>query len=101
MATGGFADPNSIMCYQLPGAIIKDRQTGARPLDIDPQDFEFMGKIYPNKRFPAVWPLTTPHHRRQRRLLALFHHSRPDEKPYPERDLPARSSPPGLASHPP
>ena len=40
-------DPNSIMCYQLPGAIMKDRKPVPGGLDIDPQDFEFMGKIYP------------------------------------------------------
>ncbi len=41
------ADPNSIMCYQIPGAITKDGKPIVGGKDIDPVDFAFAGKIYP------------------------------------------------------
>ena len=41
------ADPNSIMCYQLPGIITKDGKPIAGGPDIDKSDFKFMGTIYP------------------------------------------------------
>ena len=41
------ADPNSIMCYQIPGTITKDGQPILGGLDIDESDFEFMASIYP------------------------------------------------------
>jgi len=41
------ADPNSIMCYQLPGEIMKDGKPVVGGLDIDASDFAFAGKIYP------------------------------------------------------
>lgn len=41
------ADPNSIMCYQIPGTITKDGQPIVGGLDIDPTDFEFVATIYP------------------------------------------------------
>jgi hypothetical protein len=41
------ADPNSIMCYQIPGSITKDGQPIVGGLDIDPSDFTFAAKIYP------------------------------------------------------
>lgn len=40
-------DPNSIMCYQLPGAITKDGKPIAGGLDIDPSDATFAALIYP------------------------------------------------------
>lgn len=40
-------DPNSIMCYQIPGAITKDGKPIVGGLDIDESDYAFMGKIYP------------------------------------------------------
>ncbi|MBV9392323.1 MAG: peptidase M12 [Verrucomicrobia bacterium] len=41
------ADPNSIMCYQIPGSITKDGQPIVGGLDIDPSDFSFAQSIYP------------------------------------------------------
>ena len=41
------ADPNSIMCYQIPGTITKDGKPIIGGLDIDKEDFEFMSTIYP------------------------------------------------------
>ena len=41
------ADPNSIMCYQIPGTITKDGRPIIGGLDIDKEDFEFMATIYP------------------------------------------------------
>jgi len=40
-------DGASIMCYQIPGEITKDGQPIVGGSDIDPQDYAFMGKIYP------------------------------------------------------
>ncbi len=41
------ADPNSIMCYQIPGSITKDGNPIIGGLDIDQQDYDFVAKIYP------------------------------------------------------
>jgi hypothetical protein len=41
------ADPNSIMCYQIPGTITKDGHPILGGLDIDESDFQFMASIYP------------------------------------------------------
>lgn len=41
------ADPESIMCYQIPGSITKDGKPIIGGLDIDKQDFAFAAKIYP------------------------------------------------------
>ena len=41
------ADPNSIMCYQIPGTITKSGQPIIGGTDIDPSDFAFMATIYP------------------------------------------------------
>jgi hypothetical protein len=43
------ADPNSIMCYQIPGSITKDGQPIVGGTDIDPEDQAFAAKIYPKK----------------------------------------------------
>jgi len=40
-------DPNSIMCYQIPGTITVDGQPIIGGLDIDEMDFQFMANIYP------------------------------------------------------
>ncbi len=40
-------DRQSIMCYQIPASITKNGQAIPGGLDIDPLDFEFMGKVYP------------------------------------------------------
>lgn len=42
-------DPNSIMCYQIPGTITKDGLPITGGIDIDPTDFAFAGKIYPKQ----------------------------------------------------
>ncbi|MEX2285160.1 MAG: CHAT domain-containing protein [Gemmatimonadota bacterium] len=41
------SDPLSIMCYQLPGKIMKDRKPVPGGLDINPTDFAFAAKLYP------------------------------------------------------
>ncbi len=41
------ADPNSIMCYQIPGSITKNGKPIIGGLDIDKLDYEFAGKLYP------------------------------------------------------
>lgn len=40
-------DPNSIMCYQIPGTITKDGRPILGGLDIDESDYAFMAQIYP------------------------------------------------------
>jgi hypothetical protein len=40
-------DPNSIMCYQLPGTITFDGQPIIGGTDIDPTDYQFAAKLYP------------------------------------------------------
>jgi hypothetical protein len=40
-------DPNSIMCYQLPGTITVDGEPIVGGLDIDKSDFQFAAKLYP------------------------------------------------------
>jgi len=41
------ADPNSIMCYQIPGTITKNGKPIIGGADIDKSDFAFMATIYP------------------------------------------------------
>ncbi len=45
------ADPNSIMCYQLPGEITKDGKPIVGGVDIGPSDYAFAAQVYPK---PAV-----------------------------------------------
>lgn len=40
-------DPDSIMCYQLPGTITYDGQPIIGGLDIDQTDYQFAAKLYP------------------------------------------------------
>jgi hypothetical protein len=40
-------DPDSIMCYQIPGTITKDGRAIVGGLDIDDLDYEFAAKVYP------------------------------------------------------
>ncbi len=47
------ADPNSIMCYQIPGTVTKDGKPIVGGLDIDASDFDFAGKIYPKTKARA------------------------------------------------
>ena len=49
------ADPNSIMCYQIPGSLTKDGRPIIGGIDIDAQDYAFAAKIYP-KRVRASVP---------------------------------------------
>jgi hypothetical protein len=44
------ADQNSIMCYQLPGVIMKDGKPVVGGMDIDASDFAFAAKIYPKPK---------------------------------------------------
>jgi hypothetical protein len=41
------ADPLSIMCYQLPGSIMKNRKPIKGGIDINPNDFAFAKSLYP------------------------------------------------------
>lgn len=41
------ADPNSIMCYWLPASIMKNNVAIPGGLDIDAQDGQFAGQVYP------------------------------------------------------
>lgn len=41
------SDPISIMCYQLPGTIMKDGKPVAGGNDINPKDFAFAASLYP------------------------------------------------------
>jgi hypothetical protein len=50
------ADPNSIMCYQIPGTITKDGQPILGGIDIDESDFQFMASIYPKPDAAVVAP---------------------------------------------
>ncbi|HSE31191.1 MAG TPA: CHAT domain-containing protein [Pyrinomonadaceae bacterium] len=46
-------DPLSIMCYQLPGSIMKNGKAVKGGLDINPKDFAFAASLYPK---PGVAP---------------------------------------------
>lgn len=48
------ADPDSIMCYQIPGSITKDGQPITGGLDIDESDYTFAGQIYPRTAVAKV-----------------------------------------------
>ena len=41
------ADPNSVMCYQIPGTITKDGKPIIGGVDIDEQDYAFAAAVYP------------------------------------------------------
>jgi hypothetical protein len=56
-------DPNSIMCYQIPGSITKDHQPIAGGLDIDNMDFTFAASVYPK---PVAGPLAAPKYTKRR-----------------------------------
>ena len=46
------ADPDSIMCYQVPGSITRDGQPIAGGEDINPRDHAFAARIYPRAPKP-------------------------------------------------
>jgi hypothetical protein len=50
------ADPVSIMCYQLPGEIMKDGKPVKGGKDINPRDHAFAASIYPKKSRAAKPP---------------------------------------------
>jgi hypothetical protein len=41
------ADPNSIMCYQIPGTITKSGKPIIGGLDIDASDYAYAARLYP------------------------------------------------------
>lgn len=43
------ADPNSIMCYQIPGFLTRTGQPIVGGLDIDQSDYNFVASIYPKR----------------------------------------------------
>ena len=43
-------DPQSVMCYWLPGTIMKDRKPVVGGTNIDAMDARFVARIYPKKR---------------------------------------------------
>jgi hypothetical protein len=47
------ADPNSIMCYQIPGEITKNGKPIVGGLDIDTLDYAFAGQVYPKGKGKA------------------------------------------------
>jgi hypothetical protein len=47
ITSGGEADPNSIMCYWLPGSIMKDGKDVVGGRDINEADGQFARKLYP------------------------------------------------------
>lgn len=50
-------DPNSIMCYWLPGSIMKDGVGIDGGLDINAQDGRFAATVYPGAVTPtSIWP---------------------------------------------
>jgi hypothetical protein len=50
------ADPDSIMCYQIPASITKSGKPIVGGLDIDRQDFAFAALIYPKVAKPKTAP---------------------------------------------
>jgi hypothetical protein len=72
------ADPDSIMCYQIPGTITKDDQPIVGGLDIDESDYEFMASIYPKPDVQAPATTTSALQRLQderdtlKKALAIF-----------------------------
>ena len=50
------ADPVSIMCYQLPGAIMKNGKPIKGGKDINPRDHAFAASLYPKKSRAATPP---------------------------------------------
>jgi hypothetical protein len=51
------ADPNSIMCYQIPGSITRSGRPIVGGADIDPSDYAFAAGIYPKT---GAKPATVP-----------------------------------------
>lgn len=47
-------DPDSIMCYQIPGAITKDGRPIVGGADIDAMDYQFAARVYPKPASPSA-----------------------------------------------
>ncbi|MFN9739501.1 MAG: CHAT domain-containing protein [Pseudomonadota bacterium] len=47
------ADPDSIMCYQVPGSITRDGKPIPGGADINPRDHAFAARIYPREATPG------------------------------------------------
>jgi len=54
------ADPLSIMCYQLPGSIMKNGKPIKGGTDINPNDFAFAKSLYPKHEHAPESVATTP-----------------------------------------
>jgi hypothetical protein len=52
------ADPNSIMCYQIPGVITKDGYPITGGTDITDLDYSFIAHVYPLPQAALSAPLT-------------------------------------------
>jgi hypothetical protein len=61
------ADPNSIMCYQIPGSITKDGKPIVGGLEIAKSDFDFAAKLYPKTAKPKPKTAKTAAARGRRR----------------------------------
>jgi hypothetical protein len=57
----GHADPDSIMCYQIPGSLTVDGAPIIGGTDIDASDYDFMAKVYP-KPNTVAGPTIGVHH---------------------------------------
>ncbi len=54
------ADPISIMCYEIPGEITKDGKPIRGGSNINENDYEFAGKVYPKPKTPRPAARQTP-----------------------------------------
>jgi hypothetical protein len=54
------SDPLSIMCYDLPGRIMKDGKAVTGGIDINPRDHAFAASLYPKDQPAAPAPKATP-----------------------------------------
>ncbi len=53
-------DQDSVMCYQLPGSITVSGKPIVGGVDITPNDYAWMSKLYPKATVPPVPPVTPP-----------------------------------------
>lgn len=58
------ADPQSIMCYQIPGSLTKDGRPIVGGKDIDRRDYAFAASIYPKPRKGRATPPRAPGRKR-------------------------------------
>lgn len=62
-------DPDSIMCYQIPGTITKDGNPIIGGIDIDELDYQFMASIYPKPEAPETLKATLSQAESERDIL--------------------------------